>query len=494
GPKRDVVGDWQKAAKKNGLRFGVSEHLGASFTWFQASHRSDKTGPKAGVPYDGANPKYQDLYHFPARPGDSGWYSNDPRWQRQWYAEIKELVDNYHPDLLYSDGGVAFGNEVGLSMIAHLYNSDAALHGGQTEAIYNCKQKSEGRWVEDLERGIMPKIDPNPWQTDTSIGDWFYNRNWKFRPVSWVIHMLVDNVSKNGNLLLNVVQRPDGSLDAEVEQMLAQLADWTAVHGEAIYGSRPWLVYGESAVKVKGGSFGEDFKYSAKEIRFTTKGPVLYAIALGWPEDGQIVVRTLAKPAGENVNNVTAVSLLGYDGQLTWKQTAEGLIVTLPEKKVSEYTTGLKIIGTELKPISIVAPVSAIKPDRRGNLSLDADAAELHGDGIKVEQRGSRSNLGFWDNSSDWASWTVDFARPGVYKVTGQFALIEGETEVAVEVAGQKLVGKVTQTGAWDKFADVAFGTVEIAKSGVQEVKVLPRDANAWKAVNLSTVKFTPGR
>jgi len=102
--------------------------------------------------------------------------------------------------------------------------------------------ESEGRWVEDLERGIMPKIDPYPWQTDTSIGDWFYDRNWKFRPVSWVIHMLVDNVSKNGNLLLNIVQRPDGSLDPEVEDMLQQLAKWNAIHGEAIYGTRPWLV------------------------------------------------------------------------------------------------------------------------------------------------------------------------------------------------------------------------------------------------------------
>ena len=123
GPKRDVVGDWQKAAQKYGLRFGVSEHLGASFTWFQSSHGADKTGPKAGVPYDGADPKYQDLYHFPAEPGDTGWYSNNPQWQQQWYNEIKELVDNYHPDLLYTDGGVPFGNEVGLSMIAHLYNS-----------------------------------------------------------------------------------------------------------------------------------------------------------------------------------------------------------------------------------------------------------------------------------------------------------------------------------------------------------------------------------
>ena len=229
--------------------------LACPSTWAPASPGSraatapTRTGPKAGVPYDGADPKFQDLYHFPAEPGDRAGTATNPSWQQQWYNEIKELVDNYHPDLLYTDGGVPFGNEVGLSMIAHLYNSSAARNGGKAEVVYNCKQKSEGRWVEDLERGIMPKIDPYPWQTDTSIGDWFYNRNWKFRPVSWVIHMLVDNVSKNGNLLLNVVQRPDGSLDPEVEQMLEQLAEWNAVHGEAIFGTRPWLVYGESTVR-----------------------------------------------------------------------------------------------------------------------------------------------------------------------------------------------------------------------------------------------------
>jgi alpha-L-fucosidase len=121
GPHRDVVGEWQKAAKKYGLYFGVSEHLSASFTWFQPSHGADKTGPKTGVPYDGADPNNWDLYHFPAEPGDTGWYSTNPKWQRQWYDEIKELVDDYHPDLLYTDGGVPFGNEVGRSMIAHFY-------------------------------------------------------------------------------------------------------------------------------------------------------------------------------------------------------------------------------------------------------------------------------------------------------------------------------------------------------------------------------------
>jgi len=156
GPHRDVVGDWQKAARANGLPFGVSEHLGASFTWFQDAHKSDKTGPLAGVPYDGANSNYWGLYHFPAEPGDTGWYSTNPQWQQQWYNEIKDLVDRYHPDLLYSDGGVVFGNEVGLSQIANLYNVSLA-HNGRL-AVYNCKQPSEGRWVQDFERGASWEI------------------------------------------------------------------------------------------------------------------------------------------------------------------------------------------------------------------------------------------------------------------------------------------------------------------------------------------------
>jgi alpha-L-fucosidase len=352
GPHRDVVLEWAQAARKQGLRFGVSEHLGASFTWFQASHRSDTNGPLAGVPYDGADSQYWDLYHVPAEPGDTKWYSTNPRWQQTWFDAICELVDTYHPDLLYTDGGVPFGNQVGLSLIAHFYNADAAWRSSRTDAVYTCKQKSEGRWVEDLERGVMAGINPHPWQTDTSIGDWFYNRNWKFRPVTWTIHMLVDIVSKNGNLLLNVVQRPDGSLDPEAEQMLGELATWTAVQGEAIYGTRPWLIYGEGPVRAKGGHFKEDFKYTAEDIRFTTKGATLYAIALGWPADGRLVIKSLAKPVTGKANAIKRVELLGHQGKLKFKQTADGLMVTLPERPVSEYTCALRITGDNLRPAS----------------------------------------------------------------------------------------------------------------------------------------------
>ena len=512
GPKRDVVGDWQKAAQKYGLKFGVSEHLGASFTWFQSSHRADKTGPKAGVPYDGADPKWQDLYHFPAEPGDKDWYSKNPKWQQQWYSEIQELVDNYHPDLLYTDGGVPFGNEAGLSMIAHLYNSsaarngghlalaspkaidqtlynsNAARHGGHAEVVYNCKQKSEGRWVEDLERGIMRKIDPYPWQTDTSIGDWFYNRNWKFRPVSWVIHMLVDNVSKNGNLLLNVVQRPDGSLDPEVEEMLGQLAKWNAVHGEAIFGTRPWAVYGESSVKVKGGNFGEDYKYNAREIRFTTKGATLYAIALGWPADGKLVVKSLAAPAGK----ISTVRLLGYNRKVDWQQTAEGLVVTLPAQKVSEYTCALKIVGTDLKPVGLPQAATTIRSEANGSYMLGADAVELHGNQIKQETQGSQPNIGFWDKADEWVSWKVKFPKAGTYKVSASAASPNGDVEFIVESASYQIPAKTTQTGSWAEFRETDIGQLKIEQSGDQTIKVRPKDAASWKAINLRFIKLSP--
>jgi alpha-L-fucosidase len=208
----------------------------------------------------------------------------------------------------------------------------------------------------------MASVNPEPWQTDTSIGDWYYNRNWKFRPVSWVIHMLADIVSKNGNLLLNVVQRPDGSLDAEVEQMLAQLATWNAVNGEAIFGTRPWLVYGEGAVQAAGGAFKEDFAYSAKDIRFTTKGATLYAIALGWPDNGQLVIRSLATPADGNGNHIHHIELLGHRGRLAFAQTAKDLTVTLPDAKPCDFACTLKITGTNLKPMND-SSAAAYRPD-----------------------------------------------------------------------------------------------------------------------------------
>jgi alpha-L-fucosidase len=331
GPHKDVVGIWQKEALKEGLRFGVSEHLGASYTWFQASHRADKTGPFAGVSYDGADPKYQDLYHPLGDTHDNGWYSTNAEWHQEWFARIYDVLDQYHPDLLYSDGGMPFG-EVGRTLVAQFYNANTRAHHGKLEAVYNCKKSNnsgefiEGSCVQDVERGGMSGIQPYPWQTDTSTGDWFYRTNDNYKTTGQVIHLLADIVSKNGNLLLNVVQYPDGSLPPNMETFLTEMAAWMKINGEAIFKTRPWKVYGEGPTVVAGGHFKENYAFNANDVRFTTRGKIVYAIALGVPTS-ELRIKSLASSGGATDKPITRVTLLGSKEKLHWTQEPDALVI-----------------------------------------------------------------------------------------------------------------------------------------------------------------------
>ena len=341
GPHKDVVGLWQEAARKEGLRFGISEHLAASYTWFQTAHQSDLKGDKAGIPYDGNNPKYQDLYHAKADSTDTGWMTKNPAWQREWYSMIKEVVDMYQPDLLYSDSKIPFENAVGRSMIAHYYNQDIQKNKGKLEAVYNCKEASNGRFVRDVERGVLDSISEFPWQTDTSIGDWYYRTGQKYRTSDEVVQMLVDIVSKNGNLLINVVQTPEGDLEPDVLQILDGIGSWTKDNGEGIYGSRPWKVYGEGPStngKQEKGTFGgvKDVRpYMATDIRFTTKNGALYAFCMSTPTDN-IELKSLGKLSKYATKKVASISMLGSTEKLNWKQTENSLTINKPVK-LPEY-------------------------------------------------------------------------------------------------------------------------------------------------------------
>ncbi len=334
GPKKDVVGLWQKAAKKEGLRFGISEHLGASYTWFQTSHGSDPNGDKAGVPYDGNDPRYQDLYHKKAEPGDNGWLTNNPEWQKEWYDRIKEMIDMYQPDLVYSDSKLPFEN-VGRSLIAHYYNQDMKKNGGKLNAVYNCKEPSVGRFVDDIERGVKDTIGEYPWQTCTSIGDWYYRTGQQYKSSDEVIQMLVDIVSKNGNLLINVVQTPEGDLEPDILKILDGIGSWIKVNGEGIYGTRPWKVYGEKPANkavVKTGNFNEgNIKYNAQDIRFTTKGDVLYAFCLGQPTE-DVQIKSLGRLSKISGKTVASVKLMGSTEKLIWSQKEDALVISKPKK------------------------------------------------------------------------------------------------------------------------------------------------------------------
>lgn len=345
GPKKDVVGLWQKAAKKQGLYFGVSEHLGASYTWFQSSHRADTTGKYKGVPYDGNDPAYADLYHTKAAPGDDGWLTTNPAWMKEWYSDIKELVETYHPDLLYSDSPLPFG-EVGRSMLANYYNDNIAHSEGHPTAVYACKQASGGMWAQDLERGVQDTISPFPWQTDTSIGDWYYRTGQHYKSSTDILRMLVDIVSKNGNLLINIVQTPEGDLESDMLNTLEEIGQWIAANGEGIYGSRPWKVYGEKpagATAVKGGSFNEEkVKYTAGDIRFTTKGNNLYAYVLDTP-GRDLRIRSLGKKGKLDHKKIVSVKMLGSNEKVQWKVEDDALVISRPS-----HLPAWKVIGFKL--------------------------------------------------------------------------------------------------------------------------------------------------
>jgi alpha-L-fucosidase len=354
GPKRDVVGTWQKAAQQQGLRFGVSEHLWISYKWWSVSHGADKTGPLAGVAYDGADAQLADLYHDAdcARFGDRLDWNDDgiPDWWKRHYVDrITDLIDKYHPDLLYTDGHLPF-EDYGMKVVSHLYNVSAQLHGGNTEAVYTSKESTDcaiGTCLLDHERGVSDGIAKNPWQTDTCIGQWHYNRGEKYKTAKKVIDLLTDIVSKNGNLLLNFPLPNSGELDFEEMVVLNGITEWMAVNRDGIYSSRPWKIYGEgpsTRVKIETGNFNEDKSkdLTAEDVRFTTKDSTLYAFVMGWPEKAA-VVNALGLASAQAPGTVRKVELLGYNGELKWKQDESSLRVEMPAEKISDIGITLKV-------------------------------------------------------------------------------------------------------------------------------------------------------
>jgi alpha-L-fucosidase len=354
GPKKDVVGLWHKAAQEEGLKFGVTDHLWITYKWFSVSHGHDETGPLAGVAYDGANPKNFDLYVA----SDDVWSELDwnesgiPEWwRRHWYMRIKDLVDQYQPDLLYVDGALPF-EDYGLNLVAHHYNSSAKRNGGKVQSVYTSKRLQDagrGICVLDVERGVVDNIWPRAWQTDTCIGEWHYKRGVQYKTPKTVVDMLVDIVSRNGNLLLNFPLPASGALDLEELSVLAEITSWMDINSEAIHGTRPWKIFGEGPGSESAGrnsSFNESKRkdLTAADVRFTTKGETLYAFVMGWPEY-QAVIRPLATKTELRVGKIQNVELLGFGGKLDWSQDESGLKVLMPQQKPSKYAVAFRVTG-----------------------------------------------------------------------------------------------------------------------------------------------------
>jgi alpha-L-fucosidase len=384
GPKKNIVEGWAKAAKKYNLPFGLSVHASRTWTWMETAQRSDKKGEFAGIPYDGNLTK--------AEGKGTWWEGLDPQalyaqqhglsegsenittiWMKQWdwkngasiptqdycdkfYNRTIDLINQYNPDLLYfDDTGLPLYpvSDAGLKIAAHYYNHNMNTHNGKLNAVLFGKVLTEEQkkcMVWDVERGAPDKMQDKAWQTCTCIGDWHYKRstyeNNGYKSAKTVIHTLVDIVSKNGNLLLNIPVRGDGTIDEKEVVILEGIAGWMDINKESIFDTRPWKIYGEGPVAevvnpVNGPGFNEGkVEFSAKDLRYNQKGKVLYATLMGTP-GGNVFLKSLGKTKSNGI--VKRIEVLGSREKISWKQNADSLVIQKPKQIPNDIAVVFKI-------------------------------------------------------------------------------------------------------------------------------------------------------
>jgi alpha-L-fucosidase len=349
GPKRDVVGELMQAIRKQGMRFMVALHHAENWWfyphWIEAYDTSDPAyvglyGPLHNQEWATYNPETDgrpDEWPLQDRPSEA--------FLDRWLAKTREVIDNYRPDMLWFDFGIRYVQEhYKREMLAYYYNKEREWGKG-VAVTYKWHDLVPGAGVVDLELGRFDTLTYQEWITDTTVDDghgWGYIKDTAYKPLGTLVHYLIDNVSKNGYMLLNVGPRPDGVIPEEAKALLIGIGEWLEVNGEAIYGTTPWMTYGEGPTEMtKAGYFMEDqeVRYTAQDVRFTTKGDQLYAICLGLPT-GQVTIESLASLyPGE----IARVSLLGVDQPLDWTLTRDGLTITPPTDFPREHAVVFKI-------------------------------------------------------------------------------------------------------------------------------------------------------
>ena len=344
GPKRDLVGDMEKAVRKRGMKFVVTFHHQWLWAWYPTDDRD----------VDASNPQYSGLYG-PVAPQTA--FAFPPQkilmpgkeFCDLWEAKIKEVIDKYQPDLVYLDSRMFIIDERHRQDFLAYYYNWALAHGREVAVTYKEEPEGDlhGAGIVDIERGRMAGTVAHPWQDDDTIDrkSWGYIENPSYKSTKRLIDELVDTVSKNGCLLLNIPPKADGAIPEPVKERLLHIGAWLRTNGEAIYGTRPWAVFGEGPTAVKAGYGGEEQTkdFVAQDIRFTTKDTTLYAICSGWPGE-KLVIKSLASGSSHFKHAITDIRLLGSDTKLKWLRDRNGLAVFFPAEKPCEHAYVLKIL------------------------------------------------------------------------------------------------------------------------------------------------------
>jgi alpha-L-fucosidase len=349
GPHRDLAGDLEKAVRGEGLYFGASSHR-IEHDWFMDGGRtipSDVNDPQNASLYGPAQIQLQDKKEGNGSNLEDDWTYVSSGYANDWLARDAEIVQKYHPDIIFFDWwiGQPYVRPYLAKFAAYYYN-ESSKRGPVGIITYKWVDMQKDSGVLDIERGQLDQKLDRVWQTDTSVSNksWGYIEHDTFKTPEFIVHQLVDIVSKNGNLLMNIGPRSDGTIPDEVQHVLLDVGSWLKVNGDAIYGTRPWTTYGEGPTKVVAGSF-QDTKtqeYSPEDFRFTTKGNNLYAIELAWPSGTEAVIHSVAGNALKG-RQIQSVALLGSSAPLTYKLQADGLHIQLPSKPAQGYAYAFRI-------------------------------------------------------------------------------------------------------------------------------------------------------
>ncbi len=354
GPKRDIVGEMAAAIKKTDMKFITTFHHQWLYAWY----------PTLDENTDASDPRYSDLYGPPAPISHFDGVWDDPLARQQgiltdssmrpgqdfherWISRLKEVVDRYEPDLVYFDNKLhIIDTTYRLDFLQYYYNKGEEW-GKEVVCTYKFNDFEDGAGVLDLERARMSETKKFPWLTDDSVdwGSWCNVKDPDYKSTNRIIDFLVDVVSKNGCVLLNITPTADGEIPQQVQERLLEIGDWFAVNGEAIYGTRPWINFGEGPLEVVEGHLSErqNPESTSEDIRFTTNDGILYAITLDWPEE-DLAIRSLGSAKGFLEGEIVSIEMLGSKGSLNWELREDALLVEMPDEKPCDHAFALKII------------------------------------------------------------------------------------------------------------------------------------------------------
>jgi len=343
GPKRDILGELSKAIHQKNMKFVASFHMARNLQIYKDEPRK-WLNDTSYFPY---NPKMATSSEDPLLAKMYGNISKE-KFSEDWFGQLKEVIDNYHPDLIYFDSQTQkIPDATKRKFVAYYFNDAVAKH---KQVVFTHKEGEFPKSVslEDFEKGRMNKITKAFWLTDetVSIGSWSYTDNLRLKSADEIIHILADVVSKNGALMLNVSPMANGNIPENQQEVLLTIGQWLKTNGEAIYGSRPWTVFGEGPTKQeKSGMFLDKITYTARDVRFTKKGNTIYAIVLGWPGENIPITLTsfTTEILGNNIPEIKKISILGYKNKVPFTIDANGLYFRTPNQKIDDKAFVIKI-------------------------------------------------------------------------------------------------------------------------------------------------------